>query len=737
MRTRGLVVAAAMVVVALWVAPAGASAAAWSAQSVPAPEGPTGSLVAISCPTGNGCAAVGSYDNPAGLAVPLAKVGSGAQWINVPVPSPAGSPSSSLSAVSCTPSGTCMAVGSSTNASGITTPLAEQSVGVNRSIVATPSPAGASVSSLSGVSCTAASDCVAVGRSSDNSGSSPLIEHWDGSRWSIVSAAEPAGGSLASLSAVSCSSASACTAVGNYNTSDGTTSTLAERWDGRAWAVQATDDPAGASVASFSGVSCASSTSCTAVGGVNLDSILPVPLVEHWNGSAWTLQQTPDLPPGDQYGSDSQLVAVSCLSSSDCVAVGSTLDPQANGPGQLIERWDGSAWTVQATASSGGATEQLFGVACTAANACTTVGTRQSPDTSGTLIEHWSGTSWSAQTSPDPNGATPAALSAASCASAAVCVAVGGSLSERFDGSAWSMRSVAVPAGDVDVDFLAVSCTSPAACLAVGNAGDSSFAEVTLAEAWNGSIWTVMPTPSPAGGENVTLNGVSCTAGSACTAVGGYFDTVTGNEVTLVERWNGTSWAIQPTPNPAGTTSSQLAGVSCTSSTACTAVGHYFNGSDAVPLVETWNGTTWTIRTAAGLSTFSELNGVSCTADSACTAVGFSLVGPLAERWNGTTWTLQPTPSPAGVTNLSLSAVSCTTSTACTAVGSGFAGGSGSDGAVAEAWNGTGWAVQSTPTPYGAAAAGLSGVSCVAGPVCEAVGSANRTVQVPLAVRYG
>ncbi|MEA2314573.1 MAG: hypothetical protein QOI03_1265, partial [Solirubrobacteraceae bacterium] len=45
------------------------------------------------------------------------------------------------------------------------------------------------------------------------------------------------------------------------------------------------------------------------------------------------------------------------------------------------------------------------------------------------------------------------------------------------------------------------------------------------------------------------LSGVSCTTASACTAVGYYVNSA-GTRLTLAERWNGTSWATQTTPNP-------------------------------------------------------------------------------------------------------------------------------------------------------------------------------------------
>lgn len=49
------------------------------------------------------------------------------------------------------------------------------------------------------------------------------------------------------------------------------------------------------------------------------------------------------------------------------------------------------------------------------------------------------------------------------------------------------------------------------------------------------------------------FEGISCTASSACTAAG-YQETSTGTTETLAEAWNGTSWTVQTTPNPSGTT---------------------------------------------------------------------------------------------------------------------------------------------------------------------------------------
>jgi hypothetical protein len=120
-----------------------------------------------------------------------------------------------------------------------------------------------------------------------------------------------------------------------------------------------------------------------------------------------------------------------------------------------------------------------------------------------------------------------------------------------------------------------VSCTSATACTAVGEYTNASNVAVTLAERWNGTAWAVQATPNPVGTNGSELSGVSCTSATACTAVGAYY-LAYGVPVALAERWNGTAWVIQATRNPGGTNGSYLSGVSCTSATACTAVGFYY-----------------------------------------------------------------------------------------------------------------------------------------------------------------
>src|SRR5947209_6096110 len=102
-------------------------------------------------------------------------------------------------------------------------------------------------------------------------------------------------------------------------------------------------------------------------------------------------------------------------------------------------------------------------------------------------------------------------------------------------------------------------------------------------------------------------------------------------------------WAVQTTPNPDGK-QNQLQAVSCTSVTACTAVGFAAGKS----LAERWDGTGWSAQTTvnpARVTAPVALFGLSCPSTTACTAVGSTGTGTLAERWNGTRWWVQPAPT--------------------------------------------------------------------------------------------
>ncbi len=215
-----------------------------------------------------------------------------------------------------------------------------------------------------------------------------------------------------------------------------------------------------------------------------------------------------------------------------------------------------------------------------------------------------------------------------------------------------------------------VSCSSADACTAVGTllTGSPVLKGFSLAESWNGKSWTMKTTPNPKGATNSFLYGVSCRAASTCMAVGMYEDAAAPTGVPFAEAWNGTTWTVKTVPSPTGGSNSGLYGVSCASAHACVAVGNtIINGHNNL-FSELWNGKTWTIKATPRPkgTTYSNLGDVSCRLVTSCTAVGEYQVNnsstsrTLAEAWNGRTWAIEATPNPkVGVNGAGLSGVAC------------------------------------------------------------------------------
>jgi hypothetical protein len=650
-------------------------------------------------------------------------------WSVVPSPN-AMAPQGQFGGVSCVSATACVAVGSSVSRAGTKAALAERWNGRAWTIQRVPSPFGAVGTSLSAVSCTSAAACTAVGYYETSAVNFvTLAERWDGAKWVVQPAPNPIGGGI--LTGVSCTSATACTAVGYVHAAPAR-GTLAERWNGRKWVIEPTPNPTGYDA--LSGVSCTSATACAAVGYASTQHTST--LAERWNGSVWVVTHTPNLL------GNHALSGVSCTSASACTAVGNATGTAFGVT--LAERWNGRRWTVQPTPSPGRYTDDtLSGVSCTSAAACTAVGSVTSGQSTFqfTLAEAWNGRKWTVQPTSKPGQGQLMWLSGVSCPSAAACVGAGYNgagagvtLAEAWNGTAWASQRTPDPTGAQPSALSGISCPSAGACMAVGHATDQAliFGDVTMAERWNGSTWSVTPTPRVPGAITGYLGGshlsaVACASAAACTAVGYYFAPNASSDYLagLAERWNGKRWAVQPLPTSAEF--SPLAGVSCPSATSCIAVGIYSTSSPYLVLAERWNGSRWTAVPAPSPAGDVTMGGVSCTSATACTLVGSYSSGDnqltLAERWNGTTWTIQPTPNVPGSGGSYLTGVSCTSAQSCTAVG--WAEGTKSGvvrTTLAEYWNGSTWTIQPTPNQPETVTQ-LNGVSCTSAMSCTAVGS--------------
>jgi hypothetical protein len=378
-------------------------------------------------------------------------------------------------------------------------------------------------------------------------------------------------------------------------------------------------------------------------------------LTESWNGLAWSIVSSPDP------GLENYLDGVSCTSATDCLAVGS--DVVGGLEQTLVESWDGTAWSVVPSPNQPGDSNVFNGVSCTSSTMCAAVGTYWVGTEGYTLAETWDGTSWTIVPSSDPAG-TSDGLSGVSCTGSMYCVAVGtnldnslsGTIVETWGGSRFSLTASPNPS-DEFIGLAGVACTSPTSCVAVGNYFNGTVA-ATLVETWNGTSWAVTASPSPGNNDNQLL-AVSCISSINCTAVGLTKNVIsrdsTGTSATpavahahpnqnLIETWDGTSWTVAGAADETPRTSEWLEGVACTVLTSCTAVGRYTSQS-----------TNWTLAESALAVTSTSLpNGTVGEAySSSLAAVGgnppyhWKLYGsrlPKGLRLDGTTGVISGTP---------------------------------------------------------------------------------------------
>jgi hypothetical protein len=312
-------------------------------------------------------------------------------------------------------------------------------------------------------------------------------------------------------------------------------------------------------------------------------------------------------------------------------------------------------------------------------------------------------------------------------------------LTEHWNGSTWTQ--VGAPAVlHQDESLLAVSASSATDAWAVGFTKTVGAAgRNPLAVHWNGSSWTIVPTPPLTGGAKSTLNGVVALSASNAWAVG-----KGRNGAALAERWNGRAWSVVPVPTPVGSASSQLSGISARSPSDIWAVGSATTVVGTTvqtrTLAEHWNGTAWSIVPSRNATTSNLLTGVAAVAGNDVWAVGYTVTTDgtnqpdrtLIEHWNGTAWSIVASPSPAS--NDTLSGVAARAAGDVWAVGTRLdrSGAIPIGRTLTEHWNGASWSVVASPN-VGANDNLLNGVSATTGDVW-AVGSSEVTAHT-LALR--
>ena len=357
-----------------------ASATIRSAAIIPSPNITSGisgdnHLESVSCLSTSFCVAVGSHVTADGSRTSIFSW-NGTSWAFVNSPNSNLTPTDNnrLLDVSCTSVTSCLAVGyyDSTSSSG---PLVLAFDGSTWTLAATPIIPNSDNVYPDSVSCSTATSCMATGSYFENSVQGLFIASWDGVSWTLLTL--PNLSSQTDLGGIDCFAATTCTAVGYYD-SNGFDHTLILTWDGTAF-TQVASPTTGTHDNRLYSVSCTSAASCTAVGRYTNDASIRQTLALTWDGSTWTHLDSPNFGDGNN-----RFDTVSCASPTSCTAVGYfTVNDVTQA---LIEYFDGSSWQAIAEPSDLPTTEShLYGVSCIAVNLCLAVGDYRPVDSSATL----------------------------------------------------------------------------------------------------------------------------------------------------------------------------------------------------------------------------------------------------------------------------------------------------------------------------------------------------------------
>jgi hypothetical protein len=309
-----------------------------------------------------------------------------------------------------------------------------------------------------------------------------LIEHWDGTNWSVVPSPN-VGSEENVLQAVAAVSATDIWAVGRAG-ADPNTVTLTEHWDGISWSIVPSPNP-GPHQNRLWAVAAVGPNDVWAVGdsGISLEPQLT--LILHWNGSQWQPSASPNGPPPAN-----GLSGIAVVSATDIWAVGLTCCIQGV-DFTLTEHWDGTSWSIIPSQPPAALDYDLYAVAALASDNVWAVGVQRIGGHS--LIMHWDGATWTQVPSPSPS--------------------------------------------TVYNSLVAVTALAPNDIWAAGSAIDSNGEARTLVVHWDGTAWTQMPSPSlgPFFNELAAIVAV----GPQDVWAAGYVSTFNPADRTLVERYIG------------------------------------------------------------------------------------------------------------------------------------------------------------------------------------------------------
>lgn len=316
----------------------------------------------------------GNSHAAAAKALPATQCGS---WQIVPSPNTNG-PLNYLLAVSALSNKDAWAVGYNEFSNGNLHTLTEHWNGTGWSIIVSPSPAHR-VSILTAVSVDASNDAWAVGfvRFQHGGGDEALVEHWNGSAWSVITIPSATNYLPDTVAAVS---------PNDVWIAGGIAQAQVEHWDGSTWTIVQDATPS-AFVSHVVSMTVISSDDIWAVGNYSpQNSRDNLAYTEHWNGTKWTLVRVLNSKDGNNTA-----IAISADASNDVWFTGFFDSYKTNVTSMIVEHWNGSAWAYVPIPNA--STIIPSGIQALSSNSVWFVG-NVGANSSG-IIEHWDGTQWS------------------------------------------------------------------------------------------------------------------------------------------------------------------------------------------------------------------------------------------------------------------------------------------------------------------------------------------------------
>jgi len=277
-------------------------------------------------------------------------------------------------------------------------------------------------------------------------------------------------------------------------------------FDGTTWTAFPAPMIKGDNNSFLQGVVAISPTLAWAAGNVT-DGAHPGQVIEQWNGTKWSLYPGPKFSKKDQ----ADVFAMTASSANDVWAIGSLMNRGTGLVSPLFEHWNGTAWTATTVESNN---EFLFGASADATNDAWAVGFNGS-DKIETSAMHWDGANWKSVATPNVGEGTN------------------------------KLNAVLALAPN---DVWAVGFSTPLA-------PPKQAATLTLIEHFDGTNWTVVPSPNVgpnSANQSNRLLGLTANSANDMWAFGSYFPPDgSGHQMTLLLHWDGNSWTIAPSPNPA------------------------------------------------------------------------------------------------------------------------------------------------------------------------------------------